>query len=97
MHIHIALLQWKDGVDRARVEEVFDYLRGVTDKVEGIEAIYCGANTNEEWSKGYTDAVVVVAQSAQDIQAYLTHELHDRAVDILKEIQFDGLGADFVD
>lgn len=95
MQVHIALLKWKEGVDYALVEEAFGYLRQVKDRIDGIVDIYCGHNTNEQWSKGFSEVVVVLAHTTEAIEAYLVDEVHERAVKILDQITLDAIGADY--
>ncbi len=96
MHIHIAIFKWKDGVTKEQVDLAMDDVRSVADRVEGIDAIYCGRNTSK-WNMGYTDAVVVIGESAESIDAYRKDDVHARAAHVIDQYELEGIGIDFSD
>jgi hypothetical protein len=96
MYIHVAIFKWKEGVSRIDVENALDMVRGVSKRVPGIQAIYCGPNTSR-WSQGFTDAVVVLGESQAAIDAYRADELHTDAAKLIDAMELDGIGVDFFD
>lgn len=95
-HIHVAIFQWKDGVKTSEVDEALELVRGVSERVEGVNAIYCGKNTSR-WGKNYTHMVVVVADSADALERYRGDEIHVKAARIIEGMELDGIGVDIAD
>lgn len=95
-HVHIAIYKWKPGTEQADVEHALEMIRQVTQRVDGLRAIYCGPNTNK-WAQGYTDGIVVIADSAEALQAYRSDAVHDEAAKIIEAMELDGIGVDFKD
>jgi Stress responsive A/B Barrel Domain len=96
MHIHIAIFKWKDGVLQEDVDAAMDDIRSVSSRVDGIHHIYCGKNTSK-WNLGFTDAVVVIGETAQSIDDYRADAVHERAAKIIDSMELEGIGIDFSD
>ena len=46
MITHIAIFKWKPEVTKEEIEEAFNEIRSLRDKVEGLSDILCGENYN---------------------------------------------------
>lgn len=94
--VHVALFKWKEGTSRDDVEQALQLVRSVADRVEGVREIYCGKNTSR-WGKDFTDAVVVIADSSEALEAYRVDPVHKQAAEAIDVIELDGIGIDFTD
>ena len=95
-HIHLAIFKWKEGVSRGQVEEALALVRSVARSVPGITAIYCGQNQSK-WAQGFTDAVVVLGETADAIATYRADKVHKIAAELIDTMELDGIGVDFSD
>jgi hypothetical protein len=96
MNIHIAIFKWKETASRMEIEKALDIIRSVSKRVEGIQSIYCGANTSK-WGQGFTDAVVVIGESQSAIDAYRADQVHQEAAKLIESMELDGIGVDLDD
>jgi hypothetical protein len=95
-HIHVAIYKWKPGTSQSTVEKALEMVRRVADRVPGVRAIYCGTNTSR-WAEGYTEAVVVIGDTAAAIDAYRSDRGHVDAAAIIDAMEDAGVGVDFQD
>ncbi|KKR27180.1 MAG: hypothetical protein UT60_C0059G0036 [candidate division CPR2 bacterium GW2011_GWD2_39_7] len=53
MITHIAIFKWKPEVTKEEIEEAFNEIRSLRDKVEGLSDILCGENYNYSRCSGF--------------------------------------------
>lgn len=93
MFIHIALFKWKQGVKRSDVLAALSEISSLQ-KITGIIEISAGQNTSR-YSEGYTDVVLVRAETQEAIDNYRKHPAHVIAAKKIEAIEESGIGVDF--
>lgn len=92
--VHIAIYRWKEGASIPDLEATMEKLRGMADDIPGIRLITWGRNTNK-WAEGFTHAILIVADSEEDIAEYRKHPLHKEVADYIDAWEGSGVGIDF--
>jgi hypothetical protein len=95
MHVHIALFRWKPDADPQRIKQALFEIESLAFHVPGIVEISCRENKSR-FSEGYTHVVLVRGNSADALQAYRSHPIHERAARAIDEMEGHGIGVDFV-
>ncbi len=95
-HIHVALFKWKPDTLPDEIDRALAMVRSVTERVDGVSAIYCGENASR-WSQGFTHAVVVVGKDQQAIDDYRADAVHAEAAKLIEAMELDGIGVDVAD
>lgn len=94
MHVHIALFRWKPDADPLLIKEALLEIESLASKVPGIVEISCKENKSR-YSEGYTHVVLVRGKTAESLQAYRSHPIHERAARIIDDMEGHGIGVDF--
>ncbi|HBG81350.1 TPA: hypothetical protein DDW69_00735 [candidate division CPR2 bacterium] len=94
MITHIAIFKWKPEVTKEEIEEAFNEIRSLRDKVEGLSDILCGENYNK-WNDGFTHAVVVLADTQEALDAYRNHPDHKKIAAKTDVWEEKGIGINF--
>jgi hypothetical protein len=76
---HILLMKWNEQASQEAIDRVFLELRGLKEKIPGIEEVSCGKNFSER-AKGYTHGVVMRFKNRAALTAYFPHPEHQRVV-----------------
>jgi hypothetical protein len=80
--MHLALFKWTAGVSADRVAEITDALRAMAVALPQIHTYRCGADLAIR-DGSWDFAVVAVVASADDLDAYLGHDMHVEIVERL--------------
>lgn len=94
MFVHIALFKWKDGVTRDEVAATLKAVEALQDKIAGVVEISTGQNTSR-YSEGYTDVVLVRAETQEAIENYRRHPDHVVMAKKIEAMEERGVGVDF--
>jgi len=87
---HIVLFRFRPDVSPRDISELFEHLRALSSKIDGIVAFRGGVYKSAEGlNRGYTHGFVMTFSSAQARDAYLPHPSHQRVVKMLME-KLDG-------
>ena len=94
MIVHLALFKFRPGISKISIDKLFDDLRKLNRKIEGVEHILAGENFSPH-AENYTHAVVVVCHDKAALEAYRTHPEHAAIAKRIEHIEEKSLGADF--
>lgn len=94
MFVHLALFRWRQGVTRDEVAAVLREVEALHGKIAGVVEISTGQNTSR-YSEGYTDVVLVRAQTQQAIDNYRKHPDHADVAKKIEVMEEHGIGVDF--
>lgn len=92
--VHIAIYKWKQGAPVEEIEKAIERLRGMANDVPGVRLITWGRNTNK-WAEGFTHAILILADTPDDIEKYRAHPLHKEVADYIDSWEGFGVGVDF--
>lgn len=95
MNIHIALYKWKPGITDEQILSALKDIEGLASKVEGIIDITTGLNTSK-YSEGYTHVILVRGKDQKAIDDYRSHPDHQKAAEVIDNMEDSGIGVDFV-
>ncbi len=76
---HVVIFKWKEGTDPAKVEEIMQDLRGLTEKVPNILGLSIGQNFTNR-SKGFQTGLVVRFPDKAALEVYGPHPEHQKIV-----------------
>lgn len=89
---HLVLFRFRRDVSQGRIAEVFETLRQLTRRIEGISSFRGGAyNSPEGLHHGFTHGFVMTFESAEARDAYLPHPAHQELVARLLPLLEGGL------
>ncbi len=94
MFVHIALFKWKQGVNRDEITTALQEVETLEDKIDGVTEITTGQNTSR-YSEGYTDVVLVRADTQEAVDAYRNHPDHVAVAKKIEAMEESGVGVDF--
>ncbi len=94
MFVHIALFKWKDRVTRDEVAATLKTVEALQDKIAGVVEISTGQNTSR-YNEGYTDVVLVRAETQVAIDNYHKHPDHVAVAKKIEAMEASGVGIDF--
>jgi hypothetical protein len=81
---HIALFQFKDGITQAGIDDCFEALIGMQDRIPGIVGFEYGPRQCDEGlNDGFTHGFIMSFDTAANRDAYLPHPEHERVRDIV--------------
>jgi hypothetical protein len=95
MLLHVVLYRWKPHTTQDKITKVLEGIQKLKEVVPGIRDIYSGENIGRA-SKGYTHAVVVLAEDEEALAEYKAHPLHQTILGEVDDIKDEGVGVDFV-
>jgi hypothetical protein len=76
---HMVLLKFKPGVPQATVNELFDQLSGLQERIAGITYFAGGPYASDEGlNAGYTHGFLMTFESPASRDTYLPHPEHER-------------------
>lgn len=93
---HLLLIQFKDSVTSAQIEEVEALFTAIPGKVDGVVSAEWGANDSpEQKNQGYTHAVLMNFADEAGRQNYLPHPEHDALRAVFKPLVKDVIVVDY--
>ncbi len=93
--IHLAIFKWKEGAPIDQIEQAFEEQRQhVTSEVPGVRSLEWGLNRSP-FGKGYTHALLVVADDQKGIDAYRQCEVRLKARELFHQWREHDISADF--
>ena len=85
--LHVVLMQPRSHVDAARVEDLWQALRGLAAVIPGIEDVSCGPNTSPEGlEQGFTLGFVVRFTDAAARDGYVPHPAHVAVIPLVQAV-----------
>lgn len=94
MFVHIALFKWRQGVTRDEVAAALKEVGALQEKIPGVVEISTGQNSSR-YSEGYTDVVLVRAETQEAIDNYRLHPDHAAVAKKIEAMEASGVGVDF--
>jgi hypothetical protein len=80
MLLHIVLINFRDDVSEEHKEDIYDELRSLVGKIDGLLSARFGPNVSPEGlSKGYRDGFVMELRDADARDRYLADPAHQAA------------------
>ncbi len=76
---HIVLFKINESATGEQIEAMLESLRGLQDQFDGITELRCGPNTSDR-SQGFTHGLFVRFKSQEDLDEYMPHPIHQKAV-----------------
>lgn len=74
---HIALLQFKEGITQATIDECFEALKGMQSRIPGIVDFEYGPyQSGEGLNESFTHGFIMTFDSPASRDAYLPHPVH---------------------
>lgn len=90
---HCVFVRFKGSVSLAEREAIYDELRALRGKVDGLLAATFGHNASPEGlGQGFSDGFIIDFRDAAARDAYLVHPDHQAAGGKLVEALEDGIG-----
>lgn len=95
---HIVLFKLFDeaeGVGRKEnAEQIKSLLEGLPSKIPEIKEYEVGININES-DRSYDISLISVFESKEDLEKYIAHPEHQKAVDFIKVRRKSGISVDY--
>ena len=76
---HIVLFKIHESATDEQIDAMLESLRGLEGQFDGISELTCGPNTSDR-SQGFTHGLLVRFKSQKDLDEYLPHPIHQKAV-----------------
>ncbi len=87
---HMVLLKCRHNVTEQQLQEMFDALAALVDKISGLKTYSGGANNSPEGiAHGYTHAFHMLFTDVKARDDYLTHPEHELVKGLIAEVLTD--------